>query len=99
LQSQAASDFLSLLKLKGIGRYDQHLAGVEHFSPPGERISSTHDRRPYQVEIILSAGQVATGSGRCAVENVCGENHGAFLNSQSLFRKDGGWNESRSDGK
>lgn len=40
LQIQAANDFISFFTLKGIGRNNQHLAGVEQVSPPSDRICS-----------------------------------------------------------
>ena len=71
LQTQLVSDFRSLLTLKRIGGYDQHVAGVEHFSPPSDKISLAEESQPYPVEFILSAGPVATSSGWCSPENAC----------------------------
>src|SRR5579863_2628935 len=63
LQPEAMSDFAGLLSLKGIGRYDQYLAGVDHFSPPSDRISLARESRRDLAEIILSTGPVTTSSG------------------------------------
>jgi hypothetical protein len=40
LQAEAARDFRRLFALKRIGRYDQHVAGVDHIPPPSTGLSS-----------------------------------------------------------
>jgi hypothetical protein len=81
LQPQVPGDFFDLLTLKGIRRHDQRMAGVEHFLPPSDRISSARERQLNTFEIILSAGAVATDSRECALKNKWNENQSKRLNS------------------
>ena len=94
LQPQAASDFVGLLTLQGIGRYDQHLAGVKQFSPPSDRISSAQAKQLCPVEIILSSGPVATSSSRYSTEYSMNAEQSTRLVPVVSDGRDSRWSES-----